>query len=726
MKRSTLAALMLGAAGLTGACSDTTTTAGIAGLSGTYDVALVDQLVFVTSQDQNELRVLDLNISPRQFIPAPNPLQPLAIPVLERPDALTKDTGYDDAGFDVIGPYVYARSSGGQRISVVAADRKNLVEVQRLDVGALLTAFAARAPAAAGAPSVLYYALQTQPTGMDATACPAGVGVIMRQELPGPEALGSTSLPAPTPVFCMEPQESALSLLVLPEVLPKRDASGEPKVDDPGEPEPLAVALRNVNRSAATPGASLSRTIRIRGEVTAAGPRQTPLVTYTRPEQGAGTGTAIAARLLATHPVVQSAVMDANGKVNPDANGNIVFEPVPGMGAGRFIYAVLDELTCTGDSCVGVIAIDSVTGTLAKDVTGADMLTLLPPAGLPTGLTLHRGLNINNRTDKPLYPPLLGIMPSSDGTITLFSADTRRALNLSTSVPTVNVELRDALEVARSPKPPEPAVQVIQGYRDPMDPLNVKPVCKDTNSLCGGSLPSIVWRIVANGVLPGISAVARDVTSPLLTVDATQAALIQDNDLISLQTDTVACGTYVRVKKVALSDGRVQILDTAVTPLPTDCATYGRFSVLADGAEKFVLYSGTETSDNYVRRLAGATYYEVLQPSSYYYHPDTFGTGDFPTTPYSVFLYINYTTVQAGDRYVVSLSSGYRPYVFSVDNSSTSGLSAFRLPGPVVAADVNSNTEAYIAYPSADGILQVTLQLVLDNEANARAVRSFQ
>ncbi|MBJ6765199.1 hypothetical protein JGU66_30920 [Myxococcaceae bacterium JPH2] len=720
MKRSTLAALMLGAAGLTGACSDTTTTAGAAGLSGTYDVALVDPLVFVTSQDQNELRVLDLDSSPRQFMPAPNPLQPLAIPVLERPDALTRDTGYDAAGFDVRGPYVYARSSGGQRISVVAADRSRLVEVQRLDVGALLTAFAARSPAADGAPSVLYYALQTQPAGMDATACPAGVGVIMRQELPGPDALASASLPAPTPVFCMDPQESALSLVVLPKV----DASGT----SAGEPEPLAVALRNVNRSSANPGATLSRTIRIRGEVTAAGPKQTPLVTYTRPEQGAGTGTAIAARLLATHSIVQSEVVDGDGKVVTDENGNIVFTPVPGMGAGRFIYAVLDELTCTGASCVGVIAIDSETGQLAKDVTGADMLTLLPPAGLPTGLTLHRGLNINNRSDsgtaKAFYP-LLGIMPSSDGTITLFRADTRRALNLSTSVPTKKVELRDALEVARSPQPDNP-VQVVQGYRDPNDPLNVIPVCTDTNSLCGGSLPSITWRIVANGVLPGLSAVARDVNSPVLTVDAAQGSLIQDNDLISLQTDTVACSTNLRVKKVTLGDGRVQILDTAVTPLPTDCAAYGRFSVLADGAEKFVLYSGTETSDNYVRRLAGATYYEILQPSSYYYHPDNFGKPGFPATPPSAFLYISYTTVQAGDRYVVGLSSGYRPYVFSVDNSSTSGLSAFRLPGPVVAAEVNSNTEAYIAYPSADGILQVTLQVVVDNEANLQAVRSFQ
>ena len=60
MKRSTFAALLLGAAGLCLACSDSSTTEGAAGLSGTYDVTLYEKpnsdarldqrLIFVTSK----------------------------------------------------------------------------------------------------------------------------------------------------------------------------------------------------------------------------------------------------------------------------------------------------------------------------------------------------------------------------------------------------------------------------------------------------------------------------------------------------------------------------------------------------------------------------------------------------------------------------------------------------------------------------------------------------
>jgi hypothetical protein len=147
--------------GLLSGCSEQQTSATRAGLAGTYDLTLAGRYLFVTSSDQNELRVVDLESSPRTFVPAPNPLEPLSIPVLERPSNLARDAAYaveivqdvqgnqvskllvEDAG----GPYIYARSFGSQEISVVAADPSLFQERHRLSKGqGIVTAFAGRGP----------------------------------------------------------------------------------------------------------------------------------------------------------------------------------------------------------------------------------------------------------------------------------------------------------------------------------------------------------------------------------------------------------------------------------------------------------------------------------------------------------------------------------------------------------------------------------------------------
>ena len=117
-------------------------------LVGTHDLALVGDRLFVTSTDRNEIKVLDLAppglaSGSRQFMPAPNPIEPLSIPVLSRPSSLTKDIHWVDAinadgtlvklSREVAGPWVYATRSGGAEISVIAAARDQLFEAQLTD-----------------------------------------------------------------------------------------------------------------------------------------------------------------------------------------------------------------------------------------------------------------------------------------------------------------------------------------------------------------------------------------------------------------------------------------------------------------------------------------------------------------------------------------------------------------------------------------------------------------
>ncbi|TSC31532.1 hypothetical protein [Corallococcus sp. Z5C101001] len=728
MKRGFLAALLLSGASFALACSDTTSTAGAAGLSGTYDVVLSNQLVFVTSQDRDELRVLDLSRTPREFIPAPNPLEPLAIPVIARPDSLTRDVGYDAKGADVSGPYIYARNSGGRSISVVASDRTRLNEVTRLATGQLITAFAAHAPVADGAPSVLYYALQTRPEAAEQLCGPFGGGVVMRQELPGPEGFDAAALPPALPVFCLKAADTVLSMITLPA---RADAT-----------DSLVLAIRNVSGT--------SRLVRVVAD------QQSVEIPYKRPRPAPFAVpdytdlVDIPARLVVTHP---SFIPEGGSEANP----------VP---AGRYVYVVLDELTCVSSDCEGIIALDngpdplvpSAAPVLARDVTGAAMLTLRPSAGLPTGLTLRSGLEVRellaNSVAYLTAIPLLGIMPSSSGEITLFRADELRAFNLDRTVTTdpvtnvekivsldssVTVELRDGNEVARSDQ--FQAITVVEPGCPQVEATNA------TAFLCNGTVPNGTYRFVYQGLLPGLLNLTRDltVTDPPLLIETELAVSrgVVPGDSLVLSNNGGNCPQPVRILRLEDQGNGFTRLFADTTDATTAaaleaCATYPYFSVRAGPLVKpYVLYSGLETSDTFVQRLDINEPYTVSSFLDYYYHPNGFDLGlsppKSPTTyvpaPLKLTLtatFADATRLNPGDRYVVTLLPRFRRFVFGVDTSSTSNLAAYTLPGTVVATDVDGSSLAYIAYPSADGVLQVALESISDNALNLQYLRAFQ
>ena len=144
------------------ACAQQTGTSR-ANLIGTHDLVLVDQhqgdllaartynpesdafilvgvpsrYVFVTSADTNELRVLEnyrTGLVGRGFVRAPNPLETLAIPVLDRPTMLAVDEGRNADGARVTGSYVYAARPGGAEVSVVSVAKHRQLGGKRTSV----------------------------------------------------------------------------------------------------------------------------------------------------------------------------------------------------------------------------------------------------------------------------------------------------------------------------------------------------------------------------------------------------------------------------------------------------------------------------------------------------------------------------------------------------------------------------------------------------------------
>lgn len=714
MKRGTLPVL-LACAGLTVGCSDTQATTGFAGLSGTYDLTLVGDLVFVTSSDRDELQVLDLVANPKQFISAPNPLQTLAIPVLDRPDSLTHDVGFKADGSELPGPYVYARSAGASQISVVAAARERLVQMQRFTGRSLITAFAARSPeerpqGQPPAPSVLYYAIQ-DPDALLATD--TGGARVERQLVPGPEALeaGEVAPPSVT-LFCLQVGESVQAMTVLPDnqlVVATRQASGRAG-------RTLVVTDTNPTASAdcLTPSAA-TRDL-------SAGFDNTPV------------------RFVVSHPRV---VLRQDDVSTPDVN------EFSEMLAGQFVYGIKDEVACGGaPECTGVLAVDTATGQRAADLSGAPMFPIRPPDGLPTGLALVPGAKVqfiiigeggSVVTNDVGSVPLLGVLPSSNGTITLFSAGDRRHFDLDARKAFFSVVARNASEEALDIGDVSTRVDVSQSLDYACDPANPSGPRLDRKGLFEGSVQDGLFRFVYEGAFPGMVDLQRDLSTPT-TFEVPQSAevtrQVRVGDVIVLASLDILCTTDLIVSSVqpAAEAGKVRL--ETLTPIPEGCSQLPLFTVRASGTQPFLLVdqNGTLLS----RDVDGVGFgYEI--PTAYTFHPTDFlattpllgcASGAlnvplYPPTPPPLRLRVeSRQSLTRGDRYVVQVGSGVSTYVAGVDTSNTSGaaLQFYTLPGPVVASQAGGAGLAYIAYPSADGILQVNLELLFPNALNAQAL----
>lgn len=709
MKRFILC-LALGA-GVLSACSASQTVQTAAGLSGTYDLTSVGDYVFVTSADRNELRVLNLSSSPRDWVRAPNPIEPLSIPVLERPIYLARDIHYGDDGSEVTGPYVYARSTGTDELSVVAADEAHLKEVRRLKGLGFVTAFAGRG-ADNGANSVLYYATQEE-TGAH----------LYRLELPGPDALlGSVEVtPQEITLAASLTDQTVTALLVMP---------------SPAGQEQIVVATRKTSSSTA-PG---NRTFKL----------------------DALTGAELAdykfggpVRLLATNPAVASTALE-EGTCDTDAS----VPPKPSLTPGAYVFGALDESVCAQqdqEACAGILAVDGDTGALATDSEGQPMLPIRVGAALPTGLALAADAHVLircNGSSAIQTRPLIGIVPASDGRITIFDAAKLRAFDLS--MPT------DADSTLGAATQSGWAVLDIDGNekttsRDPNQYINLG---DNDSGVKEGATRDDTYRVLFEGALQGLSSrpirldgeqqtVKCDATGCTFFVEAEaiqtgsggELPMVRPGDIISLANSDGACVDPAdSTKQVDLqvtstlpgtlpnSTKPAGLLTTG--PLPADrCDNPTRFTVRAGSQYPLVVYSDAK---GYLGRMTEVDGTFPI-PGGYYFHPHDFATTHDPNfDKVSAYLHLanlSDLSLKRGDQLIVTAQSGLLPFAASVDSvTTTGGLTTFRLPGPVVHVRPK-DTEvdfAYIAYPSADGILQVSLGGLEDNVANLTGLVPFE
>ncbi len=686
-------------AGILSGCSDSPTSTTRAELRGTYDVTLSGRYLFVTSSDENELRVVDLESSPRDFVKAPNPLEPLAIPVLQRPSNLTRDESYTESGEQgEPGPYIYARSFGSREISVVAAHPDFFVERHRITAGGLVTAFAARAGGSLGG-SVLYYAEQAGPDAK-----------LFRVELPQPDALTMDSDIRPRQQSLALTGRTVVALLVLPP-------------ENPSAPERLVIATRG---TMGTGGETF--------RVALAGDVATREMTY-------DFGSPV--RLLATHPraeLPQDTWFQCS--FDPERRDPASKEAIPPepLRAGQHVFGVLDESSCGGQQgCSGVVAVDAVTGVRAKDPTGLPMLPIAVGGGLPTGLTLATQVDVKLpcETETPLFNeqtqridlvsrnvpivkrPLVGIVPTSNGTITLFDGVSMRTFDLDPEKAASTMLLVNSAGATK-----------VDEERTLKQYLEV--------AVAEGVTQTDTFRIVYQRALPGLAALEREScpaggASCSFTVNAEPAAEVEVGDVVALVRDRETCkdargndlDLVIRQKVTAGSSTQ---LVTDPIPLGSECAELERFpnfTVRAAGPRPFVVISNGR---GYLGRIGAGQTFEIA--ASYYYRPDPPSSLDpapkeIRITPTSEGA--KSEVIARGDEYIVTTTSHFRPYIFGVDTSSALvGLAAYRLPGPVVYTRVGDADLAYIAYPSADGILQVALESITENALNTSGLVPFE
>lgn len=403
-------------------------TATRANLIGTHDLVLVDELagellagrrddpeggpyqvtgvpsrfLFITSADTNELRVLE-NFRPpiggRGFVRAPNPLETLSIPVLDRPTMLAADEGRNGAGARVTGSYVYAARPGGAEVSVVSIAHRRQLGGRPMVTPAPVTAISAYLDVAPG-PSVLETPLPATTRLFVATWDGEFAAVYSSALKTNSEEIDHLDFQRHALI-----DQTPITALLVVSPLASRTLDGTPFCDTKAC---LALSTRS----------------------------------------GAGLG----GRSLIVEP--------ETGRSAPLAFIGPVRDLVSSSGGAR-IYGILDEQSCGSISCGGVVAVDVVTGTTAAgfprslDALGIPMRPMRADEGLITGLALVAGGSVQQTVETQVTDggssgldglfqqyAELGAFASSTGVITWFSGlggsiidwDARRSVITSASV----------------------------------------------------------------------------------------------------------------------------------------------------------------------------------------------------------------------------------------------------------------------------------------------------
>ncbi len=624
-------------------------------LFGAHDLVMVDKLLFTTSTDRDELRVLDLVLpagsTNRAFIRGPNPLEALSIPVLNRPSALSRDTHYEDVadshgknvplGREVGGPWVYAMRAGGSEISIVgggpAVDPMQLVEVKRVPTAAPVTASAGVALSKEA--SRLYFAtFDGEAASLQALDLPGTVTAL--------KPISVAALTRSVRVFAPFPGEVIVDLVVVP-----------------------AVSGRGICELAGTSCVIFAtRTMQGQGgRVVLFDPQSLALRELHFPG---------AIRQLAVHGATTS---------------NNTFVP-----PGQRVFGILDEERCGGADCAGIIAVDTFTGEVALDASGLPMIPISTGNSLPTGLAVvaHGQLQLPPALIDPLAAlstpaipvdvPAVGVITTSTGSFIFFDAIGLTPFDLDTE-PTFasanNVHLFQPNGVLSTGD---------GGFPDsvPGPVLDGGPGITFAN----GAFHSETIDIVVNGLIPGLEDLPVDVpTSTEFAVPGVFANRIRVSDILVFKTPAGTCRGTV-----------AEVTGNSVKAAPLDevaCQGRSRFGVRAGESSRYVVVgsltgfmgrTGPDQTFNY-----RGSYYQRTPP----FDPNV------PT--FSVVLGPEQPRLDENWRWSIDVQSADLPLILRID-SQTVGCST-NVAGSVVW---DTDRQAiFSVLPAANAILEVNPQL---------------
>ncbi|MDX2011960.1 MAG: hypothetical protein SFW67_17340 [Myxococcaceae bacterium] len=639
-------------------------TGGSAGrVVGTNDVILVDRLegldlagadpalslnryLFVTSTDTNELRVLDLsgNCSSQQrcYLPGPNPLETLSIPVIDRPTSLAIDERYEE-GVRRKGALLYATRPGGPELSIVGVAPNELREVRRVTVPAPVTALSA-------------LMVDRDTSRIFVATFDGAASTVWELRHPSTPAalrrISTNELVSRLAARLRVPGASVVALQAIPG-LPGRQANGRPFCADPAK---------------------------------------ACLVVATRRESGASGDTVMfdletleSVRLQFPGPVRALATSDQVTPADEALRPLRAQTPPP----GALIYGVLDEEACGSSRCGGLSAVDT-RGTAAAggfEVVRSEGFPTQPVRwndGLVVGFSIVAGGRVAANDAGVLdvaQLPLLGAITTSNGELVFFDALEQRLLE-QPGPPSTLGPVRFTAELAPD------AGAYVAGPAVVGDATRVGDAFVATSqaSIVDGALRSqelsIRWRgpLTPEGGLVASS-------STRLELPRAVAQKLSVGDEVSF----AGCPMSARVS--AVSDAVVGVQGAE------SCAAPGRVSIRAGASRPFVISGSVDGLLG--RSGAGETFQLFATPAVRLAGVDPsqpllvipFGR-DTDTTP-----------PPATALWTMAIDSGLAPLVSQVDvNSFGTGLSActgnVTLPGAVVYDVVRHRL--FAAYPSAN------------------------
>lgn len=708
------AALLLGTA-----CSTDEAEVPPAGLAETYDLVIASDLVFVTSAETNDLRVI--RPADTDYVRAPNPLEALSIPVVARPDKLARDVSYDapdpdaegalpkpETGVEVTGPYVYVRSASEPKISVVSTSL--LREVATVDTGGAVTAFAARGPTVIDpGHSELYFTTQVQGRSTltrvripanPAALTPEVIATLARADLPFVASTEATPEAVPA-----EGYGPVVALAVLPG-------------------NQLAMAARAFTGTPARPFA----TLRLQVE----------------PTQAQAT---VVRRLRFTIPTTFDLVDPAARREVPVrallTHGRITRNGVQIRAAGDRIFGLIDESACTDLArCGGVLAVQSDTGTLSmahmdevpevKDANNnivqpflpamdQPMLPLAFDGSVPTGFTLapNAELRFAGAPTLPGQQPHVGVVAHASGQYFFFDAE--RLVHYDRDIGRPAARFDGLFTASGAVRPISPTISI---------PIAVSPregyaEIENLSIIIEGAVTPRFFEIRPPNVLvvpPGVEVLPGDPVLFYATASGADLCLVNGE---APKVEVTAVTAVSDGTQLTLSGDGLATSGCQVTPK--------FFQVLAgiSTAKPYVAYSGTSPLGRVGQGDANAL--KISAPPRFLAPGFEQGerlviTASSAPVPGTV----------RGDRYLFSVNPAFDPFNFSIANE-VPRLERFFIPGPLVFSpgvfvevegvpepELAGENRIYVAYPTADGVLQIALGLVNNGAREAVPVVPFQ